>query len=445
MINRSPVLRLIANLHRDRRGQMAILFVLTLLVVFILFALAFDAGLWYFDHRTAQNQADAAALAAVQDLPADADHLGPATDHAKQWLTRNGAADDLADCPLPSNGCPYRVDDRIVYWYCSGDGKFDTVRVCVGRDSPGIFAALSGIDAVRVSAAATAKVIKEPSTYALMSMNEHDCKSFLVQGNVDVTVTEGGGSYTRSDCADNALQVGGSATLTTGVNDVVGGADIVGGADMEPPATPQDYLDDPYGDLDQPTVSGACFDGEYKYTTGTAELWPGRYCDTLEVNGAVVTFNPGVYVLEHGLKVTGGTFTSDADGDGVLDDDEGVLLYNTCPTSPCNGSQPDDIEKGGNAIIKVKGLPEYDNIVIWVDRTAGDGSQVKLVGGADDYLAGRIYAITAKVDISGSPGVVLTLNMSIVADTIELHGDATIDIPFDPLLAPPIWRMALIE
>ena len=149
MINRSPVLRLIANLHRDRRGQMAILFVLTLLVVFILFALAFDAGLWYFDHRTAQNQSEAAALAAVQELP-DTD-IGPATDAVNQWLTKNGAAGDLANCPPPLEGKP-NYSDR------NGDGLFDTVRVCVGRDSPGIFAALSGIDAVHISAAATATV-----------------------------------------------------------------------------------------------------------------------------------------------------------------------------------------------------------------------------------------------------------------------------------------------
>jgi hypothetical protein len=121
---------------------MAILFVLTLLVVFILFALAFDAGLWYFDHRTAQNQSEAAALAAVQELP-DTDTTN-ATDAAKQWLTKNGSGPGEMSC--------LEYSDR------NGDGKPDTARVCVRRDSPGIFAALSGITAVRVSAAATATV-----------------------------------------------------------------------------------------------------------------------------------------------------------------------------------------------------------------------------------------------------------------------------------------------
>ena len=154
----SPFLRLIAKAHRDERGQMAILFILTLLVVFIFFALAFDAGLWYFDHRTAQNQSEAAALAAVQELP-DTDTTD-ATDAVNQWLTKNGAAGDRDDCAEPSlDGCSCVPDgDGLFYCDCNGDDKYDTTRVCVGRDSPGIFAALSDIPWVHVSAAATARV-----------------------------------------------------------------------------------------------------------------------------------------------------------------------------------------------------------------------------------------------------------------------------------------------
>lgn len=143
-----------ARAHRDERGQMAILFVLTLLVVFVFFALAFDAGLWYFDHRTAQNQSEAAALAAVQELP-DTD-TGDATDAAKQWVTKNGFSGWTigSQCPAPTDGSYLGIvpSDR------NGDGQYDTARVCVRRQSPGIFAALSGIDFVNVSAAATATV-----------------------------------------------------------------------------------------------------------------------------------------------------------------------------------------------------------------------------------------------------------------------------------------------
>ncbi len=59
------------NFYRQENGQMAFLLVMILPVIFLLLALPLDAGLWFLDHRMAQNQADAAALAAVQHLPAD--------------------------------------------------------------------------------------------------------------------------------------------------------------------------------------------------------------------------------------------------------------------------------------------------------------------------------------------------------------------------------------
>lgn len=121
---------------------MAFAAILTLVVVFIFFALALDAGLWFFDHRTAQNQSEAAALAAVQELPDPDNDTANATGAADEWLTKNGSGPDERTC--------LEYSDR------NDDGTFDTVRVCVRRESPGIFAALSGIDFVYVSAAATA-------------------------------------------------------------------------------------------------------------------------------------------------------------------------------------------------------------------------------------------------------------------------------------------------
>ncbi len=58
------------NLHHKENGQIAILMVMIMPANFLLMALPLDAGIWYLDHRIAQNQVDAAALAAVQHLPA---------------------------------------------------------------------------------------------------------------------------------------------------------------------------------------------------------------------------------------------------------------------------------------------------------------------------------------------------------------------------------------
>jgi hypothetical protein len=121
---------------------MTFLMVLTLLAVFMFFSLGLDAGLWYFDHRSAQNQADAAALAAAQHLPDPSNDTSAATAAADQWLARNNSSADERSC--------LEFLDR------SGDQIYDTVRVCVRRQSQGLFAALSGVNFAWVSASGTA-------------------------------------------------------------------------------------------------------------------------------------------------------------------------------------------------------------------------------------------------------------------------------------------------
>ena len=151
---KQPVNQPAAMLRRDQRGQMAILMVMVLPVVFLLFALALDAGIWFFDHRLAQNQADAAVLAAVQFLPADDPSLNKdlARGAAIDWLVRNGSAEnELCDSSYPQfyDLFPASTD---------GDGRIDAVRVCVRRPSQSFFSGLANLDLIYVSAAATARV-----------------------------------------------------------------------------------------------------------------------------------------------------------------------------------------------------------------------------------------------------------------------------------------------
>lgn len=124
------------------QGQTGYAFALLMLVIFLFFALSVDAGLWYFDHRTAQEQAEAASLAAAQHLPSAS--TTAATDAANTWLTRNNATACAPTC--------------LTYGDRNGDGKYDLVTTSVRRDAPAIFAALSGVNSIKVSASATALV-----------------------------------------------------------------------------------------------------------------------------------------------------------------------------------------------------------------------------------------------------------------------------------------------
>ncbi len=141
------------------RGQSAIAFIILILVIFMLFTLAFDVGLAAFDHRWAQNQAEAAALAGALQLPSDQD--GPARDAAIQSLQRNGALDGLTYNQVDiwvgySDAGGFHPGERNLL------GKYDSVRVRLRRTAPAFFARLFefgsiSVDSILVSASATAK------------------------------------------------------------------------------------------------------------------------------------------------------------------------------------------------------------------------------------------------------------------------------------------------
>lgn len=231
LILRNSSLNYLLELHRDQRGQMAIA-VMLILVLVIMFALfAFTAGVWYLDHRLAQNQAEMAAHAAALHLPATD------TAAADAWLIYNGSiATSDQSCPRSGSGNGLQFGHgRPFVPGPDAKGRYTTVRICVRRQSLGLFSGLaSGIPFVYVSAMATAQIFEETSLYSLMAMNPTKCKSLYVHGP-NVTIGNGGATYTRSSCCPEALLVSGtSSSLVAGQNDLAGGCGTTnGGATLE--------------------------------------------------------------------------------------------------------------------------------------------------------------------------------------------------------------------
>jgi Flp pilus assembly protein TadG len=120
---------------RSERGQTAVLTVVFLAALLGMAALVLDVGSWMRAQRATQAAADAAALAAAQalpDSPAQADVLAAA------YLGKNGGG-------------------TAEVTFTSKNAASDTVTVRVERNTPGFFAKLFGVDAVDVSAKATAR------------------------------------------------------------------------------------------------------------------------------------------------------------------------------------------------------------------------------------------------------------------------------------------------
>jgi hypothetical protein len=121
---------------RSEHGQATVLTVLFLIVLIGAGALVLDVGSWFREQRDTQSDADAAALAAAQELPGSlsaADALG------REYLVKNG------------------VDSVPNITFAKKFATNDTVTVRVNRTAPGIFAKVFGIDSVEVGAKATAR------------------------------------------------------------------------------------------------------------------------------------------------------------------------------------------------------------------------------------------------------------------------------------------------
>jgi hypothetical protein len=140
-------------------------------------ALVLDVGAWYRADRYAQTTADAAALAAAQELP---DSPAKAIDAAVAYGDKNGGSVEAADVTFsPSKWMPN-----------------DTVYVNVDRPTPGFFSRLFGIDSVTVGAKAAARAgtPAEALYVAPIVVNE---KHEMLVGNCFGTLTSSNGCDTE--------------------------------------------------------------------------------------------------------------------------------------------------------------------------------------------------------------------------------------------------------
>ncbi len=127
--------RLVAT---DReRGQTIVVFVVFLIVLLCFVGVVVDGGMYYVERRDMQGTADAAALAAVRELPMS---TGQATARAKDYVdSRNGDADGTLE--------------SITF-----DDSARMVTVVVGKTGTQNFGGVMGLSAPHITATATARV-----------------------------------------------------------------------------------------------------------------------------------------------------------------------------------------------------------------------------------------------------------------------------------------------
>jgi hypothetical protein len=426
------------------------------LLLFGIMALTFDVGFWFVERRTGQNRADAAVLAAVQELPAA--NVANATSVAQHWLEQNG--EDESECDA-NNSSEYDLfDGGFAYDDSDADGLYDRIRACVAKDGVLVFSKILGLTGVNVRAVAAAGVLEEPARYALMAMNPDSCdpgdgeKSLYLHGNPEVILGNEGSSYTASPCLTEGLYLqGDNADMTGGLHDFCGD-DFYETSDnlVGTPRPAICNIPDPWASYAQP-VPGTC-----KPHNGSGNVYddlvqtPGTFCRTLDIRDHV-TFQPGVYIFKAGMQMQNNNYSITGNG---------VVFYFTCSdavTVCCPPSEPDCTQNADEAApfemnggtINVSAPDSDPHIVIWIDRTSRAPSpankcHVYLIGNGGMSIAGHVYSLNGCVSIGGtSDGSNRSFDGTILGDKIEFSGNATYNINWDEDFAPKIFIPTLIE
>lgn len=258
----------------NERGQVIVLFALSLVVLVGLVAVILDGGRVYTERRRAQNAADAAATAgaAVLDksnIPGTLAAIGAA---ACQAAANNG----FGSGSYTSTGGTCGPQGSAVKIHVPGSGdaagqlsgvldQFEAdgyVQVAVTSDFQPFVAGIFGYKTFGASALAVAVNIPGSGIgYTLLVLDPVDCGAFQINGTTTALAVNGGvqvnsdafhtkGSTTLCS-SQNAATVAGGASLTTtnGPNNVVGNGDPT----VNPAWTAgADYVPDPLGNVHVP-------------------------------------------------------------------------------------------------------------------------------------------------------------------------------------------------
>ena len=424
--------------HRGERGQFLVLFVLALVVMLGFVALTIDVGLAFQERRNAQNGADAAALAAAEDLR-DGKGTAVAVATAQSYLAAHGyqSPDDTVTINIPPASGNH-----------AGDPSY--VEVMVQTEEPPVFRAplTSMIWTINGRAVATFE-LGEGANAAILTLSETDCKSFDASGTASLTINNNGGIVANSSCDPSVYRNGSGIISAEGgiyfYKEGGGYTETGSGSFVPTPEALPNRIEDPLAGLVPPdfTTLGQSPDSGgtpavpnlKKLTSGTSTLHPGVYYGGLEIgSSANVTFEPGTYVMAGGgFKIGGSAVVS-----GV-----GITVYNSFdPQKPTGAGACAGITLVGSSSYNLVAPTSdpYKDILFWQDRACTDTMSFN---GNGDNVGGVIYVPTGRVDLSGTAGLG---SIQIIADTVNVSGTGTMNVEFYPYITIPIPRgLKLVE
>lgn len=142
-----------AERGRSQSGQMLVLALAVVTIALAGFMAAIDVGWWLRDKRDAQNDVDAIALAAAQELP---DPIA-AELAGEDWAVANGI--DPSSEIVPADCTDGDLQGAFCLIDQNADGEYDKVRAKVSRPSNSFIARAFGVNSPTLSPSAAAAMV----------------------------------------------------------------------------------------------------------------------------------------------------------------------------------------------------------------------------------------------------------------------------------------------
>ncbi|ADM09461.1 hypothetical protein PB2503_06977 [Parvularcula bermudensis HTCC2503] len=394
--------RPLQRLRGDQRGSIAVLMAVMLVPSVGLGALIVDGSRMRTAHLEIQIVAEAAALAAAQNLPSVDDAREAATDYAE------------ANLDPTKYGNVVRSTDVEFGTYDDSNGTFSVggttaVRVTAGRteDRSNAFSTLFGGVIGRPSVDLTASAIAVAET----SGGNPICILVLgfgyygldMDGDINVDIPDCGIQVNSDD--DDAMNSKDDSYVNAAYIHVVGEVD--GDTDMLNPQPVEgvDPVADPYASLAAPTLKPC--GGTDEIDGGTHTLVDTyRFCDGLEIDDATVTFSPGEYQISGDFDLKGTANISGTDVTIYVEGDHSRIYF----------------RRDTSFALSAPTTGPYAGIVMWSSRDNDESHEFYSNFGSSS--SGSFYFPAAKMDIEDD-AVWHTDCLRIVAWILDFSPDST--------------------
>jgi len=399
------------QLRRADKGQAMVIIAFALAVLAMTAGLGVDVSFLRYQKQQMQKAADAGALAGASVLLYGGNYVAAAQNDA----AANGFTNGTKGITVTVNSPPTTVGDPFY-------GNTGYVEVIVGQAQPLFFMPVGGFDTVNISARSVTSAVASASA-CIYALDPTDPETFLVDRNV--SISSECGIFVDSSNATALRKDGASGTVVASSIAVVGG---YSGTGFTPtPVTGLAPVSDPLAGMPPPHVASVCA------TPSGTTYSPGTYCGEIRISGnGTYTFQPGVYTLLGGMRVTGGPTLNG----------RGVLFYNSYNRTISYGG----ISIAGNVTLNLSAQTTgpQAGILFFQDRSIPVGSaSSSFLGTSGENFMGGLYFPTTGLEFKGTPGV--NIPAVLVGWTLEFKGDAEINDVMLPSGGSPILTSVVVE